>query len=160
MAAVTSKQPRRNAAASLPWKPIRFQALCHPPEGLARQAGLEPTTLGLEGGGANPPTVSRLSQTPVTTEAPAGGAFQPPHPSPGSTKVFAASLLQGAASGPGARLLTVREVAARLSVCTATVYSLCSRGLLHFIRVSGALRIDPASVEAFITAGGARPGQN
>ena len=55
---------------------------------------------------------------------------------------------------------TVREVAARLSVCTATVYSLCSRGLLRFIRVSGALRIDPASVEAFITAGGVGPGQN
>ncbi|WP_257462732.1 helix-turn-helix domain-containing protein [Archangium lipolyticum] len=52
--------------------------------------------------------------------------------------------MRGAASGPGARLLTVREVAARLSVRTATVYSLCSRGLLRFIRVSGALRIDPS----------------
>ncbi|HLM45815.1 MAG TPA: helix-turn-helix domain-containing protein [Myxococcaceae bacterium] len=126
---------------------------------MARQAGLEPTTLGLEGRGAIPPTVIRPSQTPVTLEAPAAGTFQPPHPSPGSTKVFAASLLQGAASGPGARLLTVREVAARLSVCTATVYSLCSRGLLRFIRVSGALRIDPASVEAFIAAGGSIPSQ-
>ncbi|HEX5746825.1 MAG TPA: helix-turn-helix domain-containing protein [Archangium sp.] len=62
-------------------------------------------------------------------------------------------------SSPGARLLTVREVAARLSVCTATVYSLCSRGLLRFIRVSGALRIDPAGVEAFIAAGGSSPSQ-
>jgi excisionase family DNA binding protein len=49
-------------------------------------------------------------------------------------------------------LLTVRDVAARLSVSTATVYALCHRGQLRFIRVSGAIRIDPASVEAFIAA--------
>lgn len=48
-------------------------------------------------------------------------------------------------------------MATRLSVCTATVYSLCSCGLLRFTRVSGALRIDPASVEVFIADGGPGP---
>ncbi|WP_375772943.1 helix-turn-helix domain-containing protein [Archangium gephyra] len=59
----------------------------------------------------------------------------------------------------GARLLSVRDVAERLAVSTATVYALCKRGQLQHIPVSGALRIDPASVEAFIRAGGASPSQ-
>ena len=54
-----------------------------------------------------------------------------------------------------ARLLSVRDVAERLAVSTATVYALCKRGQLRHVRVSGALRIDPASVEAFIADGGA-----
>ncbi|HEX8823877.1 MAG TPA: helix-turn-helix domain-containing protein [Archangium sp.] len=49
----------------------------------------------------------------------------------------------------------MREVAERLAVSTATVYALCKRGQLRHVRVSGALRIDPTSVEAFIAAGGA-----
>ena len=52
----------------------------------------------------------------------------------------------------GARLLTVREVADRLAVCTATVYTLCKQGRFRFIRVAGAIRIDPASVEAFMVS--------
>jgi excisionase family DNA binding protein len=53
----------------------------------------------------------------------------------------------------GPRLLTVREVADRLAVCTATVYTLCKRGRLRFIRVSGSIRLDPRSVEAFLATG-------
>ncbi|HZH13189.1 MAG TPA: helix-turn-helix domain-containing protein [Archangium sp.] len=53
----------------------------------------------------------------------------------------------------GARFLTVREVAERLAVSTATVYTLCHRGQLRFVRVSGAIRIDPRSVEAFLATG-------
>ncbi len=34
------------------------------------------------------------------------------------------------------RLLTVKEVAARLRVSTATVYALCERGDLAYVRVS------------------------
>jgi len=50
----------------------------------------------------------------------------------------------------GARLLTVREVAARLAVSTATVYSLCERGQLRHVRVSNAIRVEPAELDAFI----------
>ncbi len=46
------------------------------------------------------------------------------------------------------RLLTVREVAARLGVCTSTVYKLCNEGKLAHVRVSNAIRVDPSAVEA------------
>jgi excisionase family DNA binding protein len=44
------------------------------------------------------------------------------------------------------RLLTVREVAAVLRVSTATVYAMCRRGELRFLRVSHAIRFRPADV--------------
>jgi excisionase family DNA binding protein len=47
-------------------------------------------------------------------------------------------------------LLTVREVAARLSVSTATIYALCDRGELPHIRISNAIRISPADLETFL----------
>jgi excisionase family DNA binding protein len=51
-----------------------------------------------------------------------------------------------------ARLLTVREVADHLAVCTATIYSLCERGEIRHLRVSNAIRIHPEDMEAFITS--------
>jgi len=56
---------------------------------------------------------------------------------------------------PGGRghLLAVREVAARLGVCTATVYALVERGELPHVRVSNAVRVVPADLEAFVAAG-------
>ena len=47
-------------------------------------------------------------------------------------------------------LLSVGEVASRLGVCNATVYTLC--GELRHIRILGALRFALADVEAFIAA--------
>src|SRR5712692_3760290 len=47
-------------------------------------------------------------------------------------------------------LLTVRQVAERLGVCTATVYRLCDRGQLTHVRVLHAIRIAPADLTAFI----------
>jgi len=55
---------------------------------------------------------------------------------------FAAPVLQA--------FLTVREVAARLSVSTATVYKLCTTHQLPCVRVLGAIRIAPADVAAYI----------
>ena len=55
----------------------------------------------------------------------------------------------GSASGIPA-LLSVREVAAILKVCTATVYKVCGEGKLPFVRISGALRIRAADVEAYL----------
>jgi excisionase family DNA binding protein len=48
-------------------------------------------------------------------------------------------------------LLTVREVASRLGLSTATVYTLCHQGELPHIRISNAIRIAPADVEAFLS---------
>jgi excisionase family DNA binding protein len=39
------------------------------------------------------------------------------------------------------RLLTVREVAVILRVCTATVYSMVERGELQHVRVSNSIRV-------------------
>jgi excisionase family DNA binding protein len=47
-------------------------------------------------------------------------------------------------------LLTVREVASLLRVCTATVYSLCERGQLAHARVGACIRIALADVKLFL----------
>jgi excisionase family DNA binding protein len=50
-------------------------------------------------------------------------------------------------------LLRVREVAARLSVSTATVRSLVRRGELSAVRVSNAIRVRPEDLEAYVRRG-------
>jgi len=49
------------------------------------------------------------------------------------------------------RLLSVREVAARLGVCTSTIYKLCAEGKLQHARVSNAIRISEAVLRAYCT---------
>ena len=90
----------------------------------------------------------KASQVRVTVEPPHPAPVQSTQPVAGLPKDFAAPVRHGAA-GAGARYLTVREVAAHLCVSTATVYGLCPRGQLRYIRVSGAIRIDSASLDAF-----------
>lgn len=51
--------------------------------------------------------------------------------------------------GAGA-LLTVRDVAAQLGVCTATVYQLVGEAQLPHVRVLNAIRVAPADLAAFI----------
>ena len=46
--------------------------------------------------------------------------------------------------------LTVREVAARLSVSTATVYKLCTRGEIAYVRILGAIRVAPDDLAALV----------
>lgn len=48
------------------------------------------------------------------------------------------------------RLLTVAEIADRLSVSTATVYKLCDRGELAHVRVLNAIRVGEADLAAFV----------
>jgi len=47
-------------------------------------------------------------------------------------------------------LLGVGEVARRLGVCTATIYSLCARGELSHVRVLNAIRVAPSDLASFI----------
>jgi excisionase family DNA binding protein len=54
--------------------------------------------------------------------------------------------------GGGGRLLSVREIASRLGVSTATAYGLIDKGALRHARVSNAIRVAPADLEAFIAA--------
>ncbi|MBK7858417.1 MAG: helix-turn-helix domain-containing protein [Archangiaceae bacterium] len=50
-------------------------------------------------------------------------------------------------------LLTVRQVAERLAVSTATVYALVGRGELEHARVSNAIRVSPEALERYLTRG-------
>jgi excisionase family DNA binding protein len=49
-------------------------------------------------------------------------------------------------------LLSVRQVAGKLGVCTATVYALCARGALPHVRVLNAIRVAPGDLEEFVDA--------
>jgi excisionase family DNA binding protein len=52
--------------------------------------------------------------------------------------------------GGRGHLLTVRAVAARLGVSTATVYKLVGQGDLPHARVSNAIRISPVDLAAYV----------
>ena len=71
------------------------------------------------------------------------------------SKDLAGSLLDGLPTDSevlrsGRPLLTVRQVAKLLGVCSATVYRLCGRGELPHFRVLNAIRIDPRTVKRFL----------
>jgi excisionase family DNA binding protein len=51
------------------------------------------------------------------------------------------------------QLLPVREVAAELGVCTATVYRLCERGDLPHVRIINSIRVRPRDLAAFVAEG-------
>jgi excisionase family DNA binding protein len=75
----------------------------------------------------------------------------------GFRQEFAPPVLQGrrALSVVGEEeeaLLTVRDVAARLGVGTATVYRVVAEGHLAHVRVLNAIRVTPRDLEAFVEA--------
>ncbi len=51
---------------------------------------------------------------------------------------------------PGDDLLTVKEVAAILKVCTATVYKIIDRGELPHTRVLNSIRVRKSDLAAFL----------
>jgi excisionase family DNA binding protein len=55
--------------------------------------------------------------------------------------------------GPHERLITVRAVAARLGLSSASVYKLCQRGELRCLRIGGALRFSPEVIDDYVTKG-------
>ena len=109
---------------------------------LERETGFEPATLSL---GKRPGSFAgscKYSQAVATLGDSAPADF---HSVASDTRLcspFAAPVLQG--------FLTVREVAARLSVSTATVYKLCARGELAYVRILGAIRVAPDDLGALV----------
>jgi excisionase family DNA binding protein len=70
-------------------------------------------------------------------------------------KDLAGSLLDASPSASEVRpriqpLLSVRQVAAVLGVCAATVYGMCEQGELEHFRVRNAIRVDPRAVKRFL----------
>jgi excisionase family DNA binding protein len=51
------------------------------------------------------------------------------------------------------RWLTVKEVAERFTVCTATVYELCKRGQLPHVRVGNSIRVTEAALLGHVAIG-------
>jgi len=47
-------------------------------------------------------------------------------------------------------LLSVRQIAKRLGMCSRTVYEFVERGELPHVRVSNAIRVAPADLDRFI----------
>ncbi|MCA1828589.1 MAG: helix-turn-helix domain-containing protein [Myxococcales bacterium] len=50
------------------------------------------------------------------------------------------------------QLLTVRQVAQLLGVCTATVYKWATTGLLPHVRIVNVIRVPPGDLAAFIAS--------
>jgi excisionase family DNA binding protein len=50
----------------------------------------------------------------------------------------------------GLPLPSVRQVAGKLGVCTATVYALCARGALPHVRVLNTIRVGQGDLEEFV----------
>jgi excisionase family DNA binding protein len=50
-------------------------------------------------------------------------------------------------------VLTVREVAARLRISTATVYAMCRRGELGHYRVSNGIRVPETALRRYLALG-------
>ena len=94
-------------------------------------------------------------QTPAITadDARRQSWFVPPNA--GECKFLVTSLLHtdvtdGERTRMGLPLLSVRQVAGQLRVCTATVYALCARGALPHVRVLNAIRVLLGDLEAFV----------
>jgi excisionase family DNA binding protein len=94
-------------------------------------------------------------QTPAITadDARRQGWFVPPNA--GECNLFVTSLLHTdvtASERPrlGLALLSVRQVAGQLGVCTATVYALCARGALPHVRVLNAIRVGQGDLEDLV----------
>lgn len=68
-------------------------------------------------------------------------------PDAGKCKFLAASLLYIEDTDGE---LSVRQVAALLGVCTATVYEHCAKGNLRHMRVASAIRILSSDLEEFV----------
>jgi excisionase family DNA binding protein len=110
------------------------------------------------GSGASEPRSaarSKASQTSGSVQVGARGRVQASHGIAGFSSPFAAPVLQARAGGATSphlapRLLTVREVAERLRVSTATVYALCRHGVLQHVRVANAVRVPDVALAAFL----------
>ncbi len=78
------------------------------------------------------------------------------HGAAGKRRVLAAALANAGEQAVAARcagaVLTVREVAARLRISTATVYALCRDGKLEHHRVSNAIRISERALVDYLEA--------
>lgn len=124
------------------------------PSRLERRTGFEPATPSLGSHAPVRPTVTSASQPAGTSRAGGPPGVQRSQPFSAVAKDFVPVVSPSPSvrvlTGGAERLLSVRQVAERLGVCTAVVYRLVERGELPHVRVSNAVRIAPADLAAFV----------
>jgi excisionase family DNA binding protein len=126
---------------------------------LERETGLGPATLGLgtrektSQGVAGDSKRSQIRQVAEDGPSRASPRIAPNSQPFGALVVQASPEAGGSGSGLIGPYLTAREVAARLRVCTATVYRLCDAGELMHVRVSNAVRVGEGDLRAFLQRG-------
>ena len=112
--------------------------------GVERETGVEPATLSLgkyEGMIAGVNSDSQPVGT-IRTDDDASSQRSPPEAT--IRQNFASPLLPDFSAS-----LTVKEVATRLRVCTATIYRLCTTGALRHFRVGACIRIRKEDLTAY-----------
>ena len=129
---------------------------------LVGAAGFEPTTSCSQIRAPGVVDGSSRSQPPAIIQDRRRAIFQASHPSTGFSKNFATPVLPDGQDEPclqkkspsprmdGNTLLTAKEVANRLRVCTATIYKLCASGALPHVRVLNAVRVDLEELNGFL----------
>jgi excisionase family DNA binding protein len=126
-----------------------------------RDIGFEPTTFSLgSNNGALVAGGTTLQAGEKITNRPDAVLHELPRIAPVRSP-FATRLLPDSRTAPerlavlrGGRdgLLSVREAAEQLGLCTATVYGLCADKALPHVRILNAIRIAPADLAAFVAA--------
>jgi excisionase family DNA binding protein len=111
---------------------------------LERETGFEPATLSLGKYESGIAGGHKASQAVVTTRSASDAPFQRTPPEATIRRDFASPLLPDFSTS-----LTVKEVATRLRVCTATIYRLCTAGELPHFRVGATIRIREEDLRAF-----------
>jgi excisionase family DNA binding protein len=126
---------------------------------LERDIGFEPTTFSLGRDGADIAAGGSGLQAVENIGRDGARGVQGSSPVAPVSRDFATRLLPGSVDGPLGlirggvdRLLSVREAAEQLGLCTATVYSLCAAGVLAHVRILNAIRIAPRDLRAFVAA--------
>jgi excisionase family DNA binding protein len=111
---------------------------------LERETGFEPATLSLGKYESGIAAVNSTSQPVGSIQIDDDAPSQRTPPEARFSKDFASPLLPDFSPS-----LTVKEVAARLRVCTATIYRLCTTGELPHLRVGATIRIREEDLRAF-----------
>jgi excisionase family DNA binding protein len=98
--------------------------------------------------------IQRLARVDLSCTSP---GIAPNSQSFGAIVVQENPVAGGSGSASIGRYLTVREVAARLRLSTASVYRLCESGGLGHVRVSNAIRVAESDLGTFIRNQGRSP---
>ncbi len=114
---------------------------------VARPEGFEPPTFGSVDREGPSSGGNKRSQVVGFTQGREARVVQNSHRVASPTKDSATPLLPASAVG---RLLTVKEVAALLRVCVATVYSLVESGRLPHVRVLNSIRVPSSCLETLV----------